>query len=59
MIDDGQILDESKMRENLRAARIASGLSQAALADILGITPQAYQRLDKGKTRLLNEHYHQ
>ena len=59
MIDDGQILDESKMRENLRAARIASGLSQATLADILGITPQAYQRLEKGKTRLLNEHYQQ
>lgn len=47
------------MRENLRAARIASGLSQAAVADILGISVPAYQRLEKGKTHLLNEHYQQ
>lgn len=59
MIDDGQILDESLMRENLRAARIASGLSQAAVAGILGISVPAYQRLEKGKTHLLNEHYQQ
>lgn len=59
MIDDGQILDESLMRENLRAARIASGLSQAAVAGFLGISVPAYQRLEKGKTHLLNEHYQQ
>lgn len=47
------------MRENLRAARIASGLSQAAVAGILGISVPAYQRLEKGKTHLLNEHYQQ
>lgn len=45
------------MKANLREARIASGLSQAALAEILGITAQAYQRLERGKTRVINEHY--
>ena len=47
------------MRENLRAARIASGLSQAAVAGIRGSSVPAYQRLEKGKTHLLNEHYQQ
>ena len=38
------------MRENLRAARRAAGLTQQALADRLGITLRYYQRLEYGES---------
>lgn len=56
-MDDGHILDESTMRENLRNARIARGLTQAEVADFLEISVTAYQKIEGGKTRLVNEHY--
>lgn len=37
------------MRENLRAARKAAGLTQQQLADELGITVFAYKRIEYGQ----------
>lgn len=36
------------MRENLRAARKAAGMTQQKVADYLGITPVAYGRIESG-----------
>ncbi len=38
------------MRENLKAARKAKGLTQKQVAEYLGITEQHYQRIEYGKT---------
>ena len=57
-MDNGHtLLDESTMRENLRKARISRGLTQAQVADILEISVTAYQKMEQGKTRLINENY--
>ena len=57
-MDNGHtLLDETTMRENLRKARISKGLTQAQVADILDISVTAYQKLEKGKTHLINENY--
>lgn len=37
------------MRENLRAARKAAGLTQKQVADRLGVSVQYYQCLESGK----------
>jgi len=36
----------------IRSARFASGMGQKAVADKLGCTYQAYQKLEKGTTKL-------
>ena len=38
------------MRENLKAARKAAGLTQQAMADKLGITLRYYQRIEYGES---------
>lgn len=40
---------ETKMRENLRAARKAAGMTQQQVADHLGITVLAYKRIEYGQ----------
>lgn len=37
------------MRENLKAARRAAGLTQQAMADKLGLTLNHYQKIEYGK----------
>ncbi|MBO4231517.1 MAG: helix-turn-helix transcriptional regulator [Bacteroidales bacterium] len=56
-MDGDHILDESTMRGNLRKARVARGLTQAEVADFLKISVTAYQKIESGKTRIINEHY--
>lgn len=36
------------MRENLKAARKAAGLTQEAISERLNISPRQYQRIEKG-----------
>lgn len=38
------------MRENLRAARKAAGLTQQALADKLGVVLRHYKKIESGDT---------
>ncbi|MBR5661074.1 MAG: helix-turn-helix transcriptional regulator [Bacteroidales bacterium] len=56
-MDYGHTLDESTMRDNLRKARMARGLTQAEVADFLNISVTAYQKIESGKTHIINEHY--
>lgn len=39
-------------KEQLRAMRIASGLTQESIADRLGLSPRHYKRLESGATRI-------
>jgi transcriptional regulator with XRE-family HTH domain len=56
-MDDGQILDNATLKDNLLKARLASGLTQAKVAKLLDISLPAYQNIEHGKTRILNENY--
>lgn len=38
--------------EKIKAARLAAGLSQAALAERIGMTRTSYARLEKGQTNV-------
>ncbi len=40
---------ENAMRENLKAARRAAGMTQQAMADRLGLTLNHYQKIEYGK----------
>ncbi len=53
----GTTLDETLMRENLRKARSSRGLTQAQVAESLDISVTAYQKIESGKTRILNPHF--
>lgn len=39
-------------KEQLRAMRIANGLTQESIADKLGLSPRHYKRLESGATRI-------
>ena len=39
----------NEMSEALRSSRLSAGMTQQELADILGITPWTYNRIEKGK----------
>ena len=56
-MDAETILDESTIRENLRKAREERGYTQAARADSLDISVIAYQKIESGKTRILNKNF--
>lgn len=43
---------DAHLGDRLREARLAQGLSQTSLADILGITFQQIQKYEKGKNRI-------
>ena len=50
-------MDERTIRENLRKAREERGYTQAAMADTLDISVTAYQKIESGKTRILNKNF--
>ena len=50
-------LDESTLRENLKKARKSFDYTQSELAESIGISVTAYQKLEKGKTRILNKNF--
>ncbi|MBQ5978477.1 MAG: helix-turn-helix transcriptional regulator [Bacteroidales bacterium] len=56
-MDAETIMDESTIRENLRKAREGRGLTQADMADSLDISVTAYQKIESGKTRILNKNF--
>ena len=56
-MDDGHILDNATLKDNLLKARLARGLTQAKVAKLLDISLPAYQKIEHGKTRILNENY--
>lgn len=57
MSDDVTRMDEDTIRENLRNERIALGKTQAQMADNIGISVTAYQKIESGKTRILNANF--
>ena len=50
-------LDGSMMSENLRKARTNQGLTQSDIAERLDISVTAYQKIESGKTRIINKNY--
>lgn len=50
-------MDGHTMGENLRKARNTLGLTQAEIARRLEISVTAYQKIESGKTRILNKNY--
>ena len=57
MKEDATIMDEITIRENLKRARISSGLTQAEMAERIGISVTAYQKIESGRTRILNTNF--
>lgn len=57
MMDDATTMDEATLRENLKKARNSLGFTQAELAESLDISVNAYQKIESGKTRILNQNY--
>ena len=56
-MDNGTTLDETLIRENLRKARNSRGLTQSKVAESLDISLTAYQKIESGKTRIINPHF--
>lgn len=56
-MDEETRLDENTIRENLRNKRIELGYTQADVADSLDISVTAYQKIESGRTRILNRNY--
>lgn len=57
MKDSSTKMDKNTIRENLRNARVSLGLSQADVAEDIGISVTAYQKIENGKTRILNDNF--
>ena len=57
MKEDATIMDEITIRENLKKARISSGLTQSEMAERIGISVTAYQKIESGRTRILNPNF--
>lgn len=49
-------MDDATIKNNLEKKRNELGLSQTEMARRLEISLNAYRKLEKGKTRILNEH---
>lgn len=49
-------MDDKTIKVNLERKRNELGLSQTEMARRLDISLNAYRKLEKGKTRILNEH---
>lgn len=54
--EDPQAMDDTTIKSNLEKKRNELGLSQTEMARRLEISLNAYRKLEKGKTRILNEH---
>ena len=50
-------LDDRIMGENLRKARMARGMTQTEIAERVNISLTAYQKIESGKTRIINKNY--
>jgi transcriptional regulator with XRE-family HTH domain len=57
MKEDATLMDEITIRENLKRARVSSGLTQTEMAERIGISVTAYQKIESGRTRILNTNY--
>ena len=57
MKEDATIMDEITIRENLKRARISSGLTQTEMAEKIGISVTAYQKIESGRTKILNTNF--
>jgi len=57
-MDDETRMDENTIRENLRKVRTSLGYTQADVADRLDISVTAYQKLESGKTKIINRHFY-
>ena len=56
-MDQETRIDENSIKENLRKAREERGLTQSEIADSLEISVTAYQKIESGKTRILNKNF--
>lgn len=48
-------MDNNSVKRNIEGIRKELGLSQQTMAEKLGITRNAYRRIEKGQTRLFND----
>ena len=56
-MDQETRIDESAIKENLKKTREERGITQAEIAESLKISVTAYQKIEKGKTRILNKNF--
>lgn len=49
-------MDDTSIKRNLLKKRISMGITQSEMAERLGMSITAYRKLEKGPTRMLNEH---
>lgn len=49
-------MDEQTFKESIRQSRKESNMSIKEIADIVGISTNAYAAIESGKTRIFNEH---
>lgn len=49
-------MDNKRIKKEIERLRIANKMSQAELADRLGISQPAFHKIEKGETMLINEH---
>ncbi|MBQ8060545.1 MAG: helix-turn-helix transcriptional regulator [Bacteroidales bacterium] len=56
-MDEEIIMDESTIRMNLKNERLAHGLTQKVIAEKIGISIPAYQKLERGRTNILNPNF--
>ena len=56
-MEEEKRLDENTIRENLKKKRVERGYTQADVADSLDISVTAYQKIESGRTRILNRNY--
>lgn len=50
-------MDDFSVKQNLREARLAAGMSQIYVAEQLGINRSSFDKLERGSTRIFNKHF--
>jgi len=50
-------MDNKTLKDNLKAAREKAGLTQDQMADYLKVSRITYNKMENGKTRLINEKF--
>ncbi|MBR5176500.1 MAG: helix-turn-helix transcriptional regulator [Bacteroidales bacterium] len=56
-MDQETRIDENAIKENLKKTREERGITQAEIAESLKISVTAYQKIERGKTRILNKNF--
>ena len=56
-MDQETRIDESAIKENLKKTREERGITQAEIAESLKISVTAYQKIERGNTRILNKNF--